>query len=160
MCVYMNCQQICKISPKKTWPKWKSVNCLNELESSDVCDSRLCFWRACLVVQPFSTRDLVLEAALSGRSLGCLSPSARDRKWSPKRHCHSECFLSSRARNQQEGPRRRRHQRRLARRPKNTTQCVAMMAKHRLPSYARCRYWLIWQRSLLPTHYSLRNNEH
>ena len=110
-----------------------SVKCLNMLESSDVYDSSLRLWRAWLVVQPFSTRDLVLEAALSGRSLGCLSPRARDRKWSPKRHCHSECFLSSRARNQQEGPRRRRHQRRLARRPKNTTQCVAMMAKHRLP---------------------------
>jgi len=137
-----------------------SVKCLNMLESSYVYDSSLRLWRAWLVVQPFSTRDLVLEAALSGRSLGCLSPRARDRKWSPKRHCHSECFLSSRARNQQEWPRRRRHQRRLARRPKNTTQCVAMMAKHRLPSYARFRYWLIWQRSLLPTHYSLRNNEH
>ena len=105
MCVYMNCQQICRISPKKTWPKWKSVNCLNELESSDVCDSRLCFWRACLVVQPFCMTDRVLEAAMSGRFLGCLRPRARDRKW---------CSRSPWA----------------ARRPTSTTRCVLVMAKH------------------------------
>ena len=125
MCVYMNCQQICKISPKKTWPKWKSVNCLNELESSDVCDSRLCFWRACLVVQPFSMTDRVLEAAMSGRFLGCLRPRARDRKW---------CSRSPWA----------------ARRPTSTTRCVLVMAKHtsilHTPDAGIC--WVIWQCSL------------